>query len=716
MCGESPLKTPDGTLAEMLFKTCDELNRLVEVDARDSSGRTPLQVAVKNLQPELVDILLKRGADVSCFVFLLPGYFEGAHELEYYDEQFKLDLASRALTIFEHLEKAGYDPRNDTLIVMKFFEEQKLFQQSVDLDEPYKDEPEVDEAGRPVLRRKTALHQLARDGYSFIIHDLFEIYDRFDVNYVDEDGYTHFHAACISGCANFVQKFLERGQDPDCIVTKTGDSALHLALRYGYDHVSELLLKNGANPNSVNKKGLTPLHVLCKRTHDDKSVERYFEINDENNQTLRINAQDKEGNTPLHYTLKYMDYCYHQVIELLLRRGASPNLADGNGLTTLHVMSWKGYSDLALKLFEICDDRNQTVQIDALDNLGRTPLHFALNWGWPKWAELLLRRGANPNLASVGGLTPLHFICHDRNFKQVDDLAKMFFKICDEKHQLVDIDAKDFLGRTPLDLAVQNLWPDVVVTLLNRGADLSNFAFPSENCFVENYDPEEDSWIVKLQLTSRVLDVVECLKGKGYELDQGDALKIMKFVKKFKMFKKSVEVDENWYRNEELQMKKITVMSSSPLSLYDLIDLPSEEVARRVTHAYFNDFPSNMWTLPIKYHEVFLGRLCEKLTRKFFRGWALVFFLETTRYRLPILCCEMIIEQLKNEDLTRLCLAATTQSDDGSEKNAIKRHNPRPARTRKVPKKLHDYVFIHASASGYIRRIEILRARAHHRS
>ncbi|KAL7291415.1 hypothetical protein TKK_0015003 [Trichogramma kaykai] len=60
----------------------------------------------------------------------------------------------------------------------------------------YKDELVVDNDGKPLLRRTTALRRAARRKYDYIIPDLFQIYNRYDVNCTDETGLTHFHVAC----------------------------------------------------------------------------------------------------------------------------------------------------------------------------------------------------------------------------------------------------------------------------------------------------------------------------------------------------------------------------------------------------------------------------------------------------------------------------------------------------------------------------------------
>ncbi|CAB0028370.1 unnamed protein product [Trichogramma brassicae] len=183
----------------------------------------------------------------------------------------------------------------------------------------YKDEPEVDEDGQPLLLRTTPVHSAQYEKNSTIIHNLFKIYDRFDMNYTNQLGFTHFHAACRHGCDDVVEKFLELGQDPNLLVTKTGHSPLHFALFWGHKKTSELLLRNGADPNSANKKGNTPLHIICQRSDDDDLLKIFFEIVDDIDQSVQIDARDKSGLTPLQWAvLNFLP----NVVDVLLDRGA----------------------------------------------------------------------------------------------------------------------------------------------------------------------------------------------------------------------------------------------------------------------------------------------------------------------------------------------------------------------------------------------------------
>ncbi|CAB0038847.1 unnamed protein product [Trichogramma brassicae] len=113
----------------------------------------------------------------------------------------------------------------------------------------YKYQSKIEQDGKPLERRTTALHHVARSGFlnkDIMVRELFKIYNNFEVNYTDSSGLTHFHVACAIGCDDVVEKFLELGQDPNLLVHETGYSALHLALAYDRREVARLLLKSGA--------------------------------------------------------------------------------------------------------------------------------------------------------------------------------------------------------------------------------------------------------------------------------------------------------------------------------------------------------------------------------------------------------------------------------------------------------------------------------------
>ncbi|XP_014221326.1 ankyrin-3-like [Trichogramma pretiosum] len=186
----------------------------------------------------------------------------------------------------------------------------------------YKDKPKYDKNNVPLwIRRTTAMHRAVRNkADNEVIPKLFDIYNRFDLNYIDETGLTHYHVACMLGLADTVQKFLEHGQDPNYLAQKLVDPPLHLSLTYRHKVLAQLLLRSGADPNSINEKKMTPLHIICKTRCDDiETANMLLEFSNEKNQLLQVNAQDKFGMTPLHYSLCSNNL---KLSEFLLRKGA----------------------------------------------------------------------------------------------------------------------------------------------------------------------------------------------------------------------------------------------------------------------------------------------------------------------------------------------------------------------------------------------------------
>ncbi|CAB0030617.1 unnamed protein product [Trichogramma brassicae] len=458
------------------------------------------------------------------------------------------------------------------------------------------DEPDVDKDDNLLLHRTTPLHRAVRRK-DFFAHGLFIVYNRYEANYSDEFGLTHFHAACMYGRKDTVKGFLEVVRDPNYLVRETGDSPLHLALAYDNAEVVKFLLERRADPNLANKEGLTPIHILSMaRRYLSDSLRIFIEFCDKTVEYKppHVNAQDKKGNTPLHLAMNIARSAQWKMVEWLLRRGANPNKANAEGLTPLHVISEIGDGDI-----------------------------------------------------------------HDKI------LAEIFFKINLEMQKTVQVDAVDKFNRTPLQFAVVNFSRHMVNILLDQGADLSSFVFPTENHFTKRLD----TYCVrvwrnfKLKLAAGSVAVVESLEKRGYELDQNDALTIMKLFAKYELFEKSADLDKILNDDEEFAIEVKQFMVKPSLSFYDLIQLRPKEAEKVFTFTdYFKFSHSCIFDYSKSNGRACVLNMCEKVSRKFFRSWALESFVKLTHYRLPMECCSMIIEELTNEDLYNICLAVTSQN------------------------------------------------------
>ncbi|CAB0029899.1 unnamed protein product, partial [Trichogramma brassicae] len=366
---------------------------------------------------------------------------------------------------------------------------------------------------------------------------------------------------------------------------KSGFTSLHLAMRYDKRDIAETLLKLGADPNAANDGGSTPLHIIALRKKDDDLAEKFFQICDDIRETVQVDARDKWGVTPLQIALRYGNRI---TAESLLRRGANPNVTSPEGWTPLHFIGLnKVDDDLVEIFFKVTEDNKQEVKVDVANDSGSTPLHVALRYGNKIAAEALLRRGANHNVVNANGWRPLHYIAMQQTVG--DDLVKLFFEIIDEQQQQVLIDARDKWGRTPLHDAVASLSPGVVDVLLDRGADLSKFVFPTARYFGEKIKRlhGEQCYEFKFRLGFQALAVVRSLKNRGYRLNSRDALTVMKFFVKHGLFEESAHNDD-YCDDDETRMfnvKRRELMISPNLSLYDLTKLGIAEMAKRFTDA-----------------------------------------------------------------------------------------------------------------------------------
>ncbi|CAB0028656.1 unnamed protein product [Trichogramma brassicae] len=130
-----------------------------------------------------------------------------------------------------------------------------------------------------------------------------------------------------------------------------------------------------------------------------------------------------------------------------------------------------------------------------------------------------------------------------------------------------------------------------------------------------------------MSLASGLLAVVERLETRGYEMSLSDALKVTELFAKHGMF----DDGKSWRCSEEFAGQAKRAMIDPNLSLHDLIQLRPDEAARLLADAN----PSDLYCLHKKFSEQLQEELaacavhlCEKISRGFFRSWALDCFWE----------------------------------------------------------------------------------------
>lgn len=126
------------------------------------------------------------------------------------------------------------------------------------------------------------------------------------------------------------------------------------------------------------------------------------------------------------------------VVELLRYHRANVNAKNEDGETPLHWAAANGYLKITKILISAGAD------VNAKNKYGQTPLHLAVSRGRLKVAEILISAGADDvNAKSNSGWTPLHVAA----YQWYSEIAKVLLV------HGADVNAKDRNGKTHLDLA-----------------------------------------------------------------------------------------------------------------------------------------------------------------------------------------------------------------------------------------------------------------------
>lgn len=343
------------------------------IDAANDVGYTPLMAALEGGHEDVIDFLLKSGAN-----------------------------ADPAVVARMHVESLGgksplyVATRKENIAVVK-----KLLKRGVDVN-------------RQAPNGWTPLKSAAQQGNLDIVKVLLDA--GADPNIADDTNYTPLMNA-VSGEHEDIVKLLlkfhadpnvQSGDNPEDDDWEPGRTALMDAAVSGNVSIARELLKQGANPNLLNSKGRTALHSAVFSASTDMVsllLKAGADINvyDQGNGSERLSPLDTALGRWAGADKDERQGGIFDVLELMLQKGIPDDRTSLNE-TALDLVT-NGHLDVAefLRKHGVKVDPNQLMNNGA----SRLFIMAAVGDEGLEAAELLLRIGANPNYKSPAGLPVL---------------------------------------------------------------------------------------------------------------------------------------------------------------------------------------------------------------------------------------------------------------------------------------------------------------------
>eukprot|EP00798_Chlamydomonas_sp_ICE-L_P008916 gene8916-3808_t len=322
----------------------------------------------------------------------------------------------------------------------------------------------------------TALHLAAIHAFTDVSSKL--ISRAADPNPFDAQGETALHKAVV-GCTPChdtvaLQLVAYDKTDLDLVTKAKGRTALLIAVLGQRADVAEALIKKGANPNIVDKAGLTALHAAIGPIghYTTGSIWETMALVIIDSSTVDLNILNPTGDTPLHAGIAVHNT---PVVDSLVKHGTDLNLYNKKGCTALHCACYSACEARQPDDQELaCIIINGGANLSFADPQERTPLHLSV--AHIKGSFVIFKAamvaGADPNLLDSNTDTPLHLAV--TGIGKVEDAWEMSHTII--KCGRADLDIQDACLNTALALAATGCYTDLVGALLDEKAspDIAN--------------------------------------------------------------------------------------------------------------------------------------------------------------------------------------------------------------------------------------------------
>lgn len=287
--------------------------------------------------------------------------------------------------------------------------------------------------------RQRKLLEIARTGQEIRLRFMLRL--DIDLEYKSPVGNTALHEALLHTKPECARLLITHGADVNSCGEK-GYTPLILSAEDNDQETTELLLKNGAVVESYDYQGLSPLmkasrgghqtivHNLVEKGANVKTVDMYgwtallYAANNGHQDVVRdlckygsdLEARGPDGRTAL---MRAALEGHADVVALLLEVGANPHVNTYQGWTPLLDAADRGHFYVAQRLLP------RRIDLEAMGGSTKwTALLRAACRGHTDMVTLLLIRGANPQAATSGGWTSLHFASKRADLAVSEDLLE----------------------------------------------------------------------------------------------------------------------------------------------------------------------------------------------------------------------------------------------------------------------------------------------------
>ncbi|CAF4113390.1 unnamed protein product, partial [Rotaria magnacalcarata] len=461
-----------------VLATCPE----VDVNKASLSGITPLLMVAEVGWPDILDILLQRGAVVDaapCGKRAEDNKIAGSTPLIAATKSNHVECVKRLLAYH-----ANPNHQNQSGISALMLAAEKGFFECVKLLVQAGGDLELAPTGQLAVRLnlcgQTPLFCAAKEGQTDIVKYLL---DRGANPHIQNDyGVGILWIPAQKGLLDVVEILLDAGAELNIApagevadeLNITGWTPLYAAMKTRQFDVVKLLLRRGANPNAITKLGSTPF-LLASEICDLDIIEACVEASAD----LEFAPSDTEadklnitGQTALFMaTLKNRV----DVVKFLIEKGAHVSVQNRFGVSPLLLCAEVGNFELVQALVQAGADVNLAPQgVLAEDNYlaGQTPLFGAAKKGHVEICEYLIQNGADVNAITMTGVTSLYTAAEEGHLDVVEVLIRHGADVNRSPKGQVARDLH-IENQTPLLMACTKNHETIIRHLIESGANVN---------------------------------------------------------------------------------------------------------------------------------------------------------------------------------------------------------------------------------------------------